>query len=220
MPLPRDGRVRDYSRWQQNFIGVLQPNVAYHSSYVVQPHTELTIDARLAYRNRGDADADWKPYTSALEQRHLDCTVDNVSFRKVRGTVITVVYAFTLGHLPQHIDEYLYNCDTIPLFELGSLHHDYYLLNIRLPVDTQRNMNLNIGNVKDLNLAVIYQNGGFTKVWLSLKTAFFPCIIGIMVWFWRRVHQLQRDPVLIEYMLIYVGAALTALNSEWLMFMV
>lgn len=122
----------------------------------------------------------------------------------------------THNELPalQHIDEYLYNCDTIPLFELGSLHHDYYLLNIRLPVDTQRNMNLNIGNVKDLNLAVIYQNGGFTKVWVSLKTAFFPCIIGIMAWFWRRVHQLQRDPVLIEYMLIYVGAALTLLNSE------
>lgn len=79
MPLPRDSVIRDYSRWQQNIIGVLQPNIAYHSSYVVQPHTELTIDARLAYRNRGDADADWKYYTSALERRHLDCTVDNVS---------------------------------------------------------------------------------------------------------------------------------------------
>lgn len=114
----------------------------------------------------------------------------------------------------QQIDGYLYNCDPIPLFELGSLHHDFYLLNIRLPVDTQLKMNLNIGNVKDLNLAVIYQNGGFTKVWVALKTAFFPCVIACLVWFWRRVHQLQREPVLIEYMLLSLGAALTLMNCE------
>ena len=30
-------------------------------------------------------------------------------------------------------DGYYYNCSTITLFELGSLHHDYYLLNLRLP---------------------------------------------------------------------------------------
>lgn len=75
-------------------------------------------------------------------------------------------------------------------------------------------MNLNIGNIKDLHLSVIYQNGGFTKVWLAMKTVFFPCIICIMVWFWHRVHLLQRSPVLIEYMLLYLGGALTILNSE------
>lgn len=111
-------------------------------------------------------------------------------------------------------DEYLYSCSTIPLFELGSLHHDYYLLNIRLPVDTERKMNLNIGNIRDLHLTVIYQNGGFTKVWLSLKTVFFPLIVAIMIWFWNRVHQLQRSPVFIEYMLVYLGGALTFLNRK------
>lgn len=34
------------------------------------------------------------------------------------------------------------------------------------------------------------------------------------VWFWHRVHLLQRKPVLLEYMLIYLGAALTFLNRE------
>lgn len=75
-------------------------------------------------------------------------------------------------------------------------------------------MNLNIGNIRDIQLTVIYQNGGFTKIWLTLKTIFLPFIIGIMCWFWRRVHQLQRKPVLIEYMLIYLGAALTFLNRK------
>lgn len=110
----------------------------------------------------------------------------------------------------------MYSCSTIPLFELGSLHHDYYLLNVRLPVDSERKMNLKIGNIRDLHLTVIYQNGGFTKVWLSLKTIFFPFIVAIMWWFWNRVHQLQRSPVLIEYMLICLGAALTFLNRRFL----
>lgn len=88
-------------------------------------------------------------------------------------------------------------------------------MNIRLPVDTKNNMNLNIGHIKDLYLTVIYQNGGFTKVWVSLKTVFFPFIVIIMIWFWQRVHQLQRDPVLLEYMLIYLGSALTFLNCKY-----
>lgn len=79
MPLPRGNMVLDYSRWQQNLIGVLQPNIAYQTNLVVEPHTVLTLDARLAYRNKNDAPNDWKYYKSALEERHLDCTADSVS---------------------------------------------------------------------------------------------------------------------------------------------
>jgi hypothetical protein len=188
MPLPREGKILDYSRWQQNLIGVLQTDIAYHSEVYVEPHTILTIDARLAYRNKEDADTDWKYYASSVEMRNLDCVLENPS------------------------DNYLYSCSMIPLFELGALHHDYYLLNVRLPVDTDRKMNLKIGHIRDLQLSVIYQNGGFTKVWVSLKTVFFPFIVAIMIWFWHRVHLLQRSPVLLEYMLIYLGTALTFLN--------
>lgn len=100
----------------------------------------------------------------------------------------------------------------IPLFELGALHHDYYLLNLRFPLDSGLKMNMNIGHLHDITLTAIYQNGGFTKVWLSLKTVLFPFVIAIMVWFWRRVHILQRSPVLLEYILLYLGGALTFLN--------
>lgn len=177
----------DYSRWQQNLIGVLQVDVSYHSQMEVQPRSTITIDARLAYRNKDSAEDKWKLYTQSVEKRHLDCDIDI----KAEG--------------------YLYKCNAIPLFELGSLFHDYYLLNIRLPIDAP-DMNINIGHVQDMWLTVINQNGGFTKVWLSLKTVFFPCIIGILVWFWRRIHMLQRKPVLLEKMLLCLGIALCLLN--------
>ena len=67
-------------------------------------------------------------------------------------------------------------------------------------------------------LQLIHQNGGFTKVWVSLKTIFFPIIVAIMVWFWRRIKQLTRQPALLEYMLMWLGAALTLLNCKILFF--
>lgn len=78
MPLPREGNNLDYSRWQQNLIGILQTDIAYKEDVMLEPQTVVTIDARLAYRNKGDADNDWKHYSSSLEQRELDCSGDHV----------------------------------------------------------------------------------------------------------------------------------------------
>ncbi len=47
-------------------------------------------------------------------------------------------------------------------------------------------------------LQIIWQNGGFTKVWLSLKTVFFPLLLAALVWFWKRIAQLDRPPMLLE----------------------
>lgn len=79
MPLPREGKQLDYSRWQQTLIGILQTDIAYNEDVILESHAIVTLDARLAYRNKGDADNDWKHYSSSLEQRELDCTGDNVS---------------------------------------------------------------------------------------------------------------------------------------------
>lgn len=79
MPLPREGKVLDYSRWQQNLIGILQTDIAHQQEVLLEPHTVATIDARLAYRNIGEKDGDWKYYASSLEQRNLDCNGENVS---------------------------------------------------------------------------------------------------------------------------------------------
>ena len=48
----------------------------------------------------------------SFESRNLDCNIDpDLSMEERAGTY--------------------YNCSMLPLFDLGSLHHDFYLLNIR-----------------------------------------------------------------------------------------
>ncbi|KAK2589041.1 hypothetical protein KPH14_001881 [Odynerus spinipes] len=188
MPVPRNSLPLDYSRWQQNLIGVLQVDIVYHSQIQIAPRAKITLDARLAYRNKGDPDNEWKPYAASIVERILDCSIDDA------------------------MEQYNYNCSVVPLFELGSLFHDYYLLNIRIPADTDRNINQGLGHITDLWLTAINQNGGFTKVWVSLKTIFFPIVVCVLMWYWRRVHMLSRSPALLEYMLLALGLALTFLN--------
>ena len=53
---------------------------------------------------------------------------------------------------PQEEDYYPMDCDVLHFFELGSCHYDFYLVNIRLPVDGVKNQN--IGKITDLELWV------------------------------------------------------------------
>ena len=53
---------------------------------------------------------------------------------------------------PQEEDHYPMNCDVLHFFELGSCHYDFYLMNIRLPIDGVKNQN--IGKITDLELVV------------------------------------------------------------------
>lgn len=99
MPVPRNSMQLDYSRWQQNLIGVLQVDISYTSqieignvsaavktfvnydsdiALSVAPRTKITLDARLAYRNKGDLDNAWKPYAASIVERILDCSIDKV----------------------------------------------------------------------------------------------------------------------------------------------
>ncbi|XP_050528030.1 protein wntless [Daktulosphaira vitifoliae] len=188
IPTPRDGVILDYSRWQQNLIGVLYFDIVYHPGTEMDRNIELTLETRLGYANQGDKDGDWKEYAMSIEKRNLDCIAE------------------------EKIEDHNYQCSIVPLFELGSLHHDYYLINIRIPVNEQKKLNVGLGHLKDLWLVVINQNGGFTRVWLTMKTIFFPFIVAIMIWFWNRVHMLTRKPVLLERMLMTIGYALTLLN--------
>ncbi|XP_044741826.1 protein wntless [Chrysoperla carnea] len=187
MPLPRNNMELDYSRWHQTLIGVLNVDISSDNSMDFDEPVPITIHAQLGYRNKGDPDNAWKFYAGSVEQRIIDCQIDKA-------------------------DKHNYNCSMIPLFELGSVHHDFYLLNLRLPIDTEMNMNNHLGHIEDVHLTVIHQNGGFTMVWMAFKTIFFPFIVGVMIWFWHRVTLLSRSPALLEYMLLYLGSTLTLLN--------
>uniref|UniRef100_A0A146L601 Protein wntless n=1 Tax=Lygus hesperus TaxID=30085 RepID=A0A146L601_LYGHE len=137
IPSPREKVLLDYSRWQQNLVGILHLDVLYHSQNEMAPRTVLTIDAKLGYQDKHDPPAKWTYYASSVERRNLDCTMEQA----------------------------------------------------------------------------INQTGGFTKVWLSLKCVFFPSIVGILVWFLRRISGLQRKPQVLETMLIIVALSLTLLNA-------
>lgn len=158
-----------------------------HLNIPLVPGAELMIDARLAYRN--DNETEWKLYAESIEVRALECEVEP-----------------TEGHN--------YHCGLIPLFELGSLHHDYYLLNIRLPAPEHQPYNKGIGVLSDIHLVTIHQNGGFTKVWFSLKTVFTPLVLLILVWYWNRVKAQGRPPALLEKMILFLGCAIEFLNGE------
>ncbi|CAG9864944.1 unnamed protein product [Phyllotreta striolata] len=184
----------DYSRWQQNLVGILQIDMYYQKEQKISnPLVELTLESRLAYSDKtsNGGKTPWKYFSHAEEKRYMNCSFDENANRG---------------------EGYQYECTMVSLFELGSLFHDYYLLNLRLPYNSTSNKNTALGRIHDIYLHTIYMNGGFTKVWVSLKTVFFPILVAIMTWFWHRVHKLNRTPVLLEYMLITVGGTLTFLN--------
>lgn len=186
---------QDFSRWQQNLVGVLQLDIMYQSNQkLMEPTVELTLDARLAYsdKTKHSGKSPWQYHSHAEVKRYIDCTFEEGAAQEKEG--------------------YPYNCTMVPLFELGSLYHDYYLLNLRLPYNSAAKKNVGLPKLDDIFLHSIHMNGGFTKIWVSLKTFFFPIIVAIMVWFWKRVNLLSRTPALLECMLLALGGTLAFLN--------
>ena len=55
---------------------------------------------------------------------------------------------------PTNNENTIIQCDILPLFELGSCHYDFYLVNIRIPVDDQSGMNVNLPKITDLHMVV------------------------------------------------------------------
>ncbi|XP_064625307.1 protein wntless homolog [Lineus longissimus] len=196
IPLPKEGKKLDMSRWFQNLISVLQVDVEYDEKNKLSDNPVMVLDAKLAYQNIGDKEDDWKLIAESSETRRMECDIDPDKMKN--------------GHQ--------YNCSMLPFFELGSCHHDYYLINIRIPVNEKKGINMGLGKIVDMWLITIHQNGGFTKVWFSLKTFMFPCLLGILAWFWRRITQMVRPPNLLERTLFALGLALSFLNLplEWL----
>uniref|UniRef100_A0A2K6L6X3 Wnt ligand secretion mediator n=3 Tax=Colobinae TaxID=9569 RepID=A0A2K6L6X3_RHIBE len=191
IPLPS----MEMSPWFQFMLFILQLDIAFKLNNQIRENAEVSMDVSLAYRD--DAFAEWTEMAHERVPRKLKCT-------------------FTSPKTPEHEGRY-YECDVLPFMEIGSVAHKFYLLNIRLPVNEKKKINVGIGEIKDIRLVGIHQNGGFTKVWFAMKTFLTPSIFIIMVWYWRRITMMSRPPVLLEKVIFALGISMTFINIpvEW-----
>lgn len=124
--------------------------------FQVKKDAWLTFDVRLGYRNDWDPPGEWREIAHSTEVRPLSCVLNSDSHSS-----------------PSSKDEFkFYDCEVLPLFTLGSCHHQNYLVNIRIPRDIDNKVNHEIGLLQDVWMVEIHQNGGFTMVshvyWLSI----------------------------------------------------
>uniref|UniRef100_A0A671RN08 Wnt ligand secretion mediator n=1 Tax=Sinocyclocheilus anshuiensis TaxID=1608454 RepID=A0A671RN08_9TELE len=162
---------------------------------LIEDGSLVTMDVGLAYRD--STLSEWTEMAHSIEHRKLSCN-------------------FTATKTYENEGRY-YDCDLLPFMEVGSVAHKYYLLNIRLPVNERKKVNIGIGEIKDIRLVSIHQNGGFTKVWFAMKTFLTPSVLIIMIWYWRRITQMTRPPVLLEKIIFALGISMTFINIpvEW-----
>ncbi|EGT40824.1 hypothetical protein CAEBREN_32250 [Caenorhabditis brenneri] len=199
MPHARDGIELEYSPWFQFLLGVLHVDVEYseHFKYVV--HASLELEVRMGYREKGSKKNDWKKLTTSNVTRVLECTIPEED-KKTGST---------------------YDCDMLDLFELGSSSYPFYLINIRIPIDQQacqydpRSSNCQIGKLTGLRLIEIHQNGGFTLVWLWMKTFMTPVVVAFPI---EWISLTTRVPFLLLLADLRQGLFYTVLFSFWLIF--
>ncbi|CAL4066570.1 unnamed protein product, partial [Meganyctiphanes norvegica] len=196
VPLPRDGQLLDYSRWQQNLIAMLHLDILYDNEDQV-----VLFGLVLLYNNNGKKET--KETNKALSYGRRRAIV-----RAIKG---------------KRKYQRKYECSINPLCGLGNFMQEFFFLDIRISNHVMSDLKKQdirmisklIYELDRYWIDFINQNGGFTKVWVSLKTIFFPIIVAIMVWFWQRISQLSRPPALLEYMLMWLGGALTLLNCPF-----
>ncbi|XP_063317589.1 protein wntless homolog isoform X2 [Pelmatolapia mariae] len=186
---------KEMSPWFQFMLLILQFDIAFKMHNQIEDGALVHIDVGLAYRD--DLKSDWTEMAHSFEQRKLSCNFTATKTLENEGRN--------------------YECDLLPFMELGSVAHKYYLVNIRLPVNERKKINVGIGEIIDIHLVGIHQNGGFTKVWFAMKTFLTPSIFIIMIWYWRRITLMSRPPVLLEKVILALGISMTFINIpvEW-----
>ncbi|VUZ48569.1 unnamed protein product [Hymenolepis diminuta] len=201
-PHPRSGFDLKMTRWFQQVMAVLILDIKQKYDIEVKKDALLTFDVRLGYRNDGDPPGEWKEIAHSTEVRPLSCALDRQDYSR-----------------PGSVEEFkFYDCEVLPLFTLGSCHHQTYLVNIRIPMDIDNKVNHEIGLLQDVWMVEIHQNGGFTMVWFALKTFLFPIGLGTVIFFWGRVSELGRPPTIMERTIFALGLVLCIFNCpiEWL----
>ncbi|PIO57273.1 hypothetical protein TELCIR_21320, partial [Teladorsagia circumcincta] len=78
----------------------------------------------------------------------------------------------------------------------------------------RKSPNCQIGKVTSLRVVTIHQNGGFTQIWLWLKTLVFPVVAAAIWWYWNRIEKLARKPILLEKAIMTLGISLAVLDCK------
>ncbi|CAJ0606232.1 unnamed protein product [Cylicocyclus nassatus] len=201
MPHVRDRVQLEYSPWFQFLLGLLQVEVEYSDAFKYVDGATLRLEVRLGYRTLKDAADEWHELIATNITRKLECTIPP----------------------NKRSDGNMYDCGVLDLFEMGSNNYPFYLLNIRIPINQtecrfdRNSPNCQIGKITSLRVVTIHQNGGFTLVWLWLKTLLFPAVVATTWWYWNRVEKLARKPLLLEKAIMTLGVSLAILDFpfEW-----
>uniref|UniRef100_A0AAF5RW19 Protein wntless n=1 Tax=Wuchereria bancrofti TaxID=6293 RepID=A0AAF5RW19_WUCBA len=201
MPHQRDGISLEYSAWFQFLLGLLEVDIEYDPKFTFATSAILQLEVRLGYKTRTDPPDQWHELIATNTTRMLECSIPD---NKLEG--------------------HLYNCASLDLFELGSNPYPFYLINIRLPVNQTlcqikpKAPNCAIGRINDLRVIAIHQNGGFTAIWLFMKTMVSPLVTIAVIWYWKRVVALNRNSYLLEKAIMALGISLAILDFplEWI----
>jgi len=184
------------SRWFQFMLSLLILRTQHHSDNAIKNDSYITMNIRVGYSNDPNANLApeaWTELFSATESRKLECLLNKP--------------------VGDSGDGYEYDCDPIHFFQLGSIPHKFYLINVKLPTPkVGGGTNSNLGQVQNLDFVTITQTGGFTKVWVSLKCAFFVLLLFPIVWYWNRIQMLQRKSSLLERIIFGLGLSMEFLN--------
>jgi len=187
------GNGMKMSRYFQFMLTLVNLRTRYHEQLAITLDSKIKMDIRVAYSNDPNSQVSpkaWKELYAAVETRSLDCTFD-----KDLSSV-------------EDKQDYEYDCEPFHFLQFGSVPHNYYLINVRLTPDG----NEKIGMPTCFEFITITQNGGFTKIWLSLKCVLFFLMFFPVVWYYNRIQQLERSPSLVEKVILVVAISIQILN--------
>lgn len=184
--------------WFQYLLGLLHVQLVYKKEHMYNPNATMLLDVKLYYSNNPDLHAradpkSWNRLASCEEERYLKCVFDH-------------------DDIDEDPEDFEYDCEALQLFQLGSVPYKHYLVNIKLPVHKHGKAYNLFGHSKEFTVVAIRQTGGFTKVWMCLKSALTFIMAFPVIWFWRRIMLLDRKPLLLEKSIFTLGITLMFLN--------
>lgn len=130
IPLPRDDHVLRMHRFFQTMTAILHLQIIFPETSSSAEYVESTsshaigINVKLAHHKSSQYDDDWTVFAN----------------RK------SIQKQFTCAKSPYSLD-----CDMVELFELGSVHHEFYAINMQLDEKTSEDMLSALKSTSNIN---------------------------------------------------------------------